>query len=171
MRNQITNGSCWSAVGDSFMSDWIAFDGRVVPLEWGNSIYTVLPLPDDVYRELKAQSAKRVDVELNDCPFNLALTKAPVLDQVFLYTGKKVLAEASIEPGDTVDVRLRKADPDFVAVPDDVLLAIRQSGVIDVWNALSAGRKRSLLHLVLSAKRDQTRKARIEKTVAELRSL
>lgn len=150
------------------MSNWIAFEGRVVAMEWGDSVYTVLPLPDDVSRVLTAQSATRVEVELNDVPFNLTITRAPVIDQAFLYTGKKLLAEASLRPGDPVDVRLRKADPNVVDVPDDVRLVIRQGGVVDAWNATTAGRKRGLLHPVLSAKRAQTRTARISKLVSEL---
>lgn len=150
------------------MSDWISFEARIVPMEWGNGVYTVLPLPDEVYRELKAQSATRVEVELNDYPFNLAITRAPAIDQAFLYTGKKVLAEASLAPGQDIEVRLRKADPNVVDVPEDVRLAIRQSGAIEAWNATSAGKKRALLHPVLSAKRQQTRTTRIAKLIAHL---
>ncbi|MEO0771886.1 MAG: DUF1905 domain-containing protein [Pseudomonadota bacterium] len=113
------------------MDEWITFEGQVVPMEWGKSVYTVLPLPGGVSDALDAQGAKRVDVELNDCPFNMALTKAPVIDQVFVYTGKKVLAEAGIEPGELIDVRMRKADQDAVDVPNDLLLAVRQGGVIE----------------------------------------
>ncbi|MEM6588740.1 MAG: YdeI/OmpD-associated family protein [Pseudomonadota bacterium] len=150
--------------------DWISFEGRVVPMEWGKSVYTVLPLPDDVTDALLAQGAKRVDVEMNDCPFNMALTKAPVIDQVFIYTGKKVLAEAGIEPGELIDVRMRKADNDAVDVPNDLLLAIRQSGVMGAWEALTPGRQRGLVHTVTSAKREETRRGRVAKLIAELKS-
>ena len=150
------------------MSDWIAFEGRVVPMEWGKSVYTVLPLPDEVYQALAAHGAKRVDVELNDCPFNMALTKAPVIDYVFVYTGKTVLAEAGIEPGERIDVRMRMSDPDMVEVPSDVMLALRQAGVSHTWAALTPGKRRGLLHNVTSAKRAETRNARIAKLIAEL---
>ena len=153
------------------MGDWIAFEGHVVPMEWGKSVYTVLPLPDDVYEALAALGAKRVDVELNDCPFNMALTKAPVIEQVFVYTGKTVLAEAGIEPGERIDVRMRMADPDVVEVPADVMLALRQAGVSDRWTALTPGKQRGLLHGITSAKRDETRKARIAKLMDELTRL
>ncbi|MEO1284488.1 MAG: YdeI/OmpD-associated family protein [Pseudomonadota bacterium] len=153
------------------MSDWISFEGRVVPMEWGDSVYTVLPLPDDVYADLLAQGAKRVDVELNDCPFNMSLTKAPVIDQVFVYTGKRVLAEAGIDPGEPIDVRMRKADPNVVDVPNDVMLAIRQAGVTKAWTELTPGKQRGMLHTIQSAKREETRRSRVEKLVAELMGL
>ncbi len=152
------------------MDDWISFEGRIVPMEWGKSTYTVLPIPQEIYQALKEQGAKRVDVELNDSPFNMALTKAPALDHVFVYTGKTVLRDAGIQPGDLIDVRMRKADPDMVDVPSDVQLALRESDVTDLWNALSAGKKRGLLHAVTSAKREATRQARLAKMIAELKA-
>lgn len=153
------------------MSDWISFEGRVVPMEWGDSVFKVLPIPDDVYADLQAQGAKRVDVELNDCPFNMSLTKAPVIDQVFVYTGKRVLAEAGIDPGEPIDVRMRKADPNAVDVPNDVMLAIRQAGVTKAWTGLTPGKQRGMLHTIQSAKREETRRSRVEKLVAELMGL
>ncbi|MEO0783318.1 MAG: YdeI/OmpD-associated family protein, partial [Pseudomonadota bacterium] len=135
------------------------------------SVYTVLPLPDDVYADLQVQGAKRVDVELNDCPFNMSLTKAPVIDQVFVYTGKRVLAEAGIDPGEPIDVRMRKADPNVVDVPNDVMLAIRQAGVTKAWTELTPGKQRGMLHTIQSAKREETRRSRVEKLVAELMGL
>lgn len=152
------------------MAEWIVFEGRIVPMEWGDSVYTVLPLPDDVREQLEVQGAKRVDVELNDHPFNMALTKAPVIDQVFVYTGKRVLQEASVEPGDLIDVRIRMADPDAVHVPEDVALAIRQHEVTAIWMGLSPGKQRGHLHMVTSAKRLETRAARILKLMAALKS-
>lgn len=151
------------------MQDWLSFEGVVVPMEWGDSIYTVLPLPADIVEALKSQGTKRVDVELNDCPFNMALTKAPVIDSVFIYAGKSILAAAEIEPGQVIDVRLRKADENLVEVPDDVSLAIMQAGVSDVWNDPTPGKKRGLLHTVSTAKRAATRAARIEKLIVSLR--
>lgn len=53
-------------------------------MESGRNTYTVLPILDDVARALTDQGARRVEVELNDFPANLALTKAPVMDQVFV---------------------------------------------------------------------------------------
>jgi len=137
-------------------------------MDWGDSVYTVLPIPDEIYAQLLAQKAKRVDIELNDCPFNMALTKAPVIDQVFVYAGKRVLSQAGIEPGDLIDVRVRMSDPNSVDVPSDVSLAILNAGLTAEWDALSAGKKRGLLHTVETAKRAATRAARIEKLMSVL---
>ena len=107
------------------MTDSISFHGRIVPMEWGDSTYTVLPIPDDVFAILSAEGARRVEIELNDHPYNLALTKVPRIASIFVYTGKAVLRETSIEPHQPIDVRIRKADPNEVEAPVDVLLSIR----------------------------------------------
>ena len=44
-------------------------------MEWGDSVFTVLPIPYDVQSELAAQNAKRVEMKINDALLNLALTK------------------------------------------------------------------------------------------------
>ncbi|MEO1638451.1 MAG: YdeI/OmpD-associated family protein [Pseudomonadota bacterium] len=150
------------------MTDYFFFEGRVESMEWGKSVYTVLRLPPDIADALAAQGAKRVEGEIDDHPVNLAPTKAPVIDGVFLWAGKTLLDEIGIEPGETLDVRLRKADDSIVEVDDDVLLALRQAEATDRWNALTPGKRRGLLHGVTTAKRAETRAKRIAKMIAEL---
>ena len=152
------------------MTDYIHFEGRVVPMEWGDSTYTILPLPEDVAEILRAIGAKRVEGEINDLPVNLALTKAPVFDGTFLWAGKTLLDDCGIEPGERIDVRLRKADPNFVETPEDVLLALRQNNASEDWFALTAGKQRGHLHQVNTAKRAETRQKRIAKLIDELKA-
>ena len=149
--------------------DWISFEGSVVPMEWGESVFTVLPIPDEVHAELASQNAKRVEMEINDAPLNVALTKAPVIDQVFVYTGKSVLKSLGIEPGEWLDVRVRKTDPDAVKEPKDVIAALRQCEALELWRKLTPGKKRGYLHQINSAKRPATRQVRIEKLILEMR--
>ncbi|WP_050529624.1 YdeI/OmpD-associated family protein [Pseudaestuariivita atlantica] len=148
------------------MTGYVTFTARIVPMEWGDSTYTVLPLPDDVRAALGP--AKRVEGEINEHPVNLAVTRAPVLDMPFLWTGKSLLDEIGIAPGDEVEVRLRPADPDAVDVPRDVTLALRSAGVTDAWDALTPGKRRGLLHTVKTAKRAETRARRIHALIAQL---
>ncbi len=152
------------------MSDYITFEGRVVPMVWGDSTYTVLPLPDDVTAELTAQGARRVEGEINDHPVNLALTKAPVISQTFVYAGKSLLRDCDVTPGEMIEVRLRKADPNLVETPHDVLLALRAAEVMAHWDALTPGKQRGLLHGVNTAKRAETRAKRLAALITELRT-
>ncbi len=152
------------------MTDYISFEGRVVPMEWGDSTYTVLPLPEDITQTLQAAGAKRVEGEINDHPINLALTKAPVIEGTFLWAGKTLLADCGIEPGEWIEVRLRKADPNIVETPDDLLLALRQNNATDLWNTLTPGKQRGHLHQINTAKRAATRQARIAKLIDDLKA-
>lgn len=149
------------------MTDYHMFEGRIVPIEWGKSVYTVLPLPDEIAAALQAEGAKRVEGEINDHPINLALTKAPVIEQVFLWTGKSLMDQIGIAPGAPLDIRLRKAD-DSVDTPEDVMLALRQADATAIWEALTPGKKRGLLHQVNTAKRAETRAKRITKLIADI---
>ena len=150
------------------MDQWLSFLGRVMPMEWGKNVYTVLPLPEDIAMELERQGTRRVDIELNDHPFNVALTKAPVIPDTFVYAGKSVLREAGISPGEEIEVRLRRADPNLVDVPNDVMLAVRRANVVEAWASLTPGRQRGLLHQIDSAKKQETRARRIAQLVKTL---
>lgn len=150
------------------MSDWITFEATITPVEWGEKTYTVLHLPDDVAACLNAQGARRVEGELSDHPVNLPLAKAPVINGVFLYSGKTFLCDTGLEPGAVFEARLRPADPDAVEVPADVRAAVRSAGRSADWDALTPGRQRGILHHVCAAKGAQTRAKRIAKLVADL---
>lgn len=146
----------------------MTFEGRVEPVQWGRSIYTVLPLPTAIATALDRTGAKRVEGEIADHPVNLAPARAPVIDGPFLWTGKTLLDAAGIAPGDPVEVRLRPADPDHVDLPADVATALAAAGRSADWAALSPGKRRGLLHRVETAKRAETRAKRIAALVAGL---
>ncbi|MEX0312301.1 MAG: YdeI/OmpD-associated family protein [Tateyamaria sp.] len=147
--------------------DWLWFEGVIEPMEWGKNTYTIVRLPDDISAALPPKT-KRVEGEFGDFPINLALTKAPVIDGIYVYTGKTFLRDSGLEVGQPFDARVRPVDPDIVEVPDDVLVALRGAGRSADWAALSAGQQRSRLHLVNTAKRADTRAKRIAKLIADL---
>ncbi|WP_299288505.1 YdeI/OmpD-associated family protein [uncultured Tateyamaria sp.] len=150
------------------MSDgWVYFDGVITPLEWGKNTCTIMRLPDDILDALPA-GTRRIEGEFGDFPVNLALTKAPVLDGTFVYTGKAFLHDSGLEVGIPFEARLRPVDPDLVEVPDDVMAAVRGAGRVAEWAALSPGQQRGKLHLVNTAKRAETRTKRIATLIAEL---
>jgi Bacteriocin-protection, YdeI or OmpD-Associated/Domain of unknown function (DUF1905) len=146
------------------VSDYVTFEGVIQPMVWGKSTYTILPVPADVVTALG--NSRRVEGELNDHPVNLALTRAPVLPDVFLWAGQSLLDRVGIAPGDLVEVRLRPAPDDRVDVPDDVAFALR--GVMAAWEAMTPGKRRGLLYQVETAKTAPTRAKRIAKLVESL---
>lgn len=141
------------------MSGYVTFEATVVPMEWGDAVYTVVPLPADVVAALG--NARRVEGEFNEHPVNLAITRAPVLDTPFLWSGKSLLQRAHLTPGTPFEARLRPADPAHVDMPGDLQNALRSSGKNDAWEALTPGKRRGLVHQVETAKRAETRSKRI----------
>ena len=152
------------------MDDWIEFEGRVETMVWGKATYTVLPLPSHVTDQLLALKAKRVEGEINDHPVNMALSRAPVIEGVFLWAGLSLLDRLGIEPGEHLDIRLRPAPDDQVDTPDDVAHAIRAAGLSAEWEALTPGKRRGLLYQIGTAKTAPTRGKRIAALVDTLRN-
>jgi hypothetical protein len=148
------------------MSGWVTFEGRVEPLAWGRSTYTILRLPEPVVTALG--NSRRVEGEIAEHPVNLALSRAPLLEGVFLWTGQSLLDRIGITPGEPVEVRLRPAPDDRVDLDPDIEAALRSAGVMDQWEALTPGKRRGLLYQIATAKAEKTRLTRIAKLVGSL---
>jgi Bacteriocin-protection, YdeI or OmpD-Associated/Domain of unknown function (DUF1905) len=146
------------------MTAYVTFEGTIAPMVWGTSTYTILRLPSDVVTALGA--TKRVEGEINDHPVNLALTRSPAMQAVFLWAGQSLLTRVGIAPGDRVEVRLRPAPDDRMDLPDDVAYALR--GMMVAWLALTPGKRRGLLYQVDAAKTAVTRAKRIAKLLESL---
>ncbi|MEX3016979.1 YdeI/OmpD-associated family protein [Gymnodinialimonas hymeniacidonis] len=151
------------------MSDYVTFEAQVQPMPWGEAVYTVVPLSEEILAALG--KTKRVEGEFNDHPVNLAIAKAPadVIATPFLWAGKSLLDRIGLEPGEVFEARLRPAADDQVDVPQDVLNALRSSGLSEAWDAWTPGKKRSALYPVETAKRPETRANRISKLLDTLR--
>jgi hypothetical protein len=148
------------------VTGWITFEGRVEPLVWGKSTYTILRVPDAVMTQLG--KTRRVEGEIADHPVNLALTRAPVVEGVFLWTGSSLLDRIGIQPGQPVEIRLRPAPDDRVDLDPDVESALHARGMTAAWEALTPGRRRGLLYQIATAKTDPTRRKRIAALVESL---
>jgi Bacteriocin-protection, YdeI or OmpD-Associated/Domain of unknown function (DUF1905) len=148
------------------ITGWVTFEGRVQPLAWGRSTYTILPLPDAVVTALG--NSRRVEGEIAEHPVNLALARAPVVEGVFLWAGQSLLDRIGITPGEPVEVRLRPAPDDRVDLDSDIEAALRAAGVMERWNSLTPGKRRGLLYQIATAKTEKTRHARIAKLLGSL---
>ncbi len=146
--------------------DWVTFEGRVEPLTWGRATYTILRLPDAVVAALG--KTRRVEGEIADHPVNLALSRAPVVEGVFLWAGSSLLERVGITPGEPVEIRLRPAPDDRVDLDPDLEAALRSAGALATWEALSPGKRRGLLYQIATAKTAPIRAKRIAKLLADL---
>jgi hypothetical protein len=149
------------------MTGWVTFEGRVEPLTWGRSTYTILRLPDDVSAALG--KTRRVEGEIADHPVNLALSRAPGVDGPFLWAGQSLLDRIGIRPGALVELRLRPAPDDRVDLDPDIEAALQAGGVLAAWEALTPGKRRGLLYQIATARTDPTRAKRLRALVESLR--
>lgn len=150
-------------------SDWISFDGQIEIMFWGEKVYTVLKIPGDVLRTIDQFSSKRVDLEIRDFSYNLALTKAPIFDGVFLYFGKDKLTETNLSVGDIAEFRLRASDPNFVEIPAELQETLILNDAEKLWNELSPGMRRTKLQPILKAKQETTKGRRVHALIHSLR--
>ena len=148
------------------MTGWVAFEGRVEPLTWGRATYTILRLPADAVESLGP--TRRVEGEIAEHPVNLALSRAPVVEGVFLWTGQSLLDRIGIQPGEPVEVRLRPAPDDRVDLDPDIEATLRAGGVMAAWDALTPGKRRGLLYQIATARTEPTRLKRIQRLVDDL---
>ncbi len=148
------------------MSEFITFFARIEPMVWGKATYTILRLPPDV--ALALAPAKRVEGEINDHPVNLAPTRAPVVEGVFLWAGQSLLDRIGIAPGEEVEVRLRPAPDNRVDLPDDIAAALLASGALGPWEGLTPGKRRGLLYQIYTARTPATRAKRLAALIETL---
>jgi Bacteriocin-protection, YdeI or OmpD-Associated/Domain of unknown function (DUF1905) len=93
-------------------------------------------------------------VPLGDGTFGLGITKA-------------VRAAAGVEIGDSAHVVVeRDAEERTVEVPNDLLVALRATGLEDRFAALAPTHRREYVNWITTAKRDTTRAARVAKAIA-----
>ena len=150
-------------------SHWVSFDGQIEIMFWGEKVYSVLKIPEDVLRTIDQFSSKRVDLEIRDFSYNLALTKAPIFDGVFLYFGKDKLTETNLSVGDIAEFRLRASDPNFVEISAELQEALMLNDAEKLWNELSPGMRRTKLRPILKAKQDTTKGRHIHALIHSLR--
>ncbi|MFE7846673.1 YdeI/OmpD-associated family protein [Microbacterium sp. NPDC057407] len=143
-------------------------DGFVEPMLWGTSTYAIIRMPTALVAAAQAAGTRRVGGTLDEVEVNLALTRAPVIDDTFVWSGASLLRRMRLEPGDPVRGWLAPVDPDFVLVPSDVAAAFDAAGARDAWEGLPPAKRRQRLVPVESAATAATRARRIDALVSAL---
>lgn len=143
------------------MSHWLTFVGRIEPLLWGEKSHTIVQLPHAVELALAAAGARRVDVETDDHPANLAVIRAPATEGAFLRAGQSLVERLGARPGAPLEVRLRPAPAEQVDTSDDISAALLPAGAPSAWEALTQGKRRGLICRIGTAKRRTRRDKRI----------
>ncbi len=127
-----------------------SFETRLVEYD-DTLVSTVVEIPADIIKKLP-KGRVRVEGKLNELVFNLAIQ--------FKKTGTRYLSisqamrkTAKIEPGDKVKVSFQLVDPDKLELPEEMEAVLAQDDVgAKLWNKLTVGLQRSLVHYINTTK-------------------
>ncbi len=164
-----------------------SFTAPIGIYDFGKYFYTVVYIPNDVTNDLpmKQHPRLRVEAEIDSVPVegtlmpdqlgsaqtkHLVGTLGPEGQRLwYLMTPRKLLKSIGKAIGDDVDVRLRMADQDAVAVPEALAVFLSENGdVAAVWDSLTPGKRRGYAHQIATAKTFPTIKRRLQKLANEL---
>ena len=133
-----------------------------------NGAWTYLAIPFNVQEVFGRKGQVPVHATINGVAFRNSLM--PRAGVHILGVGKDILASASANPGDTVHVELALDDaPRTVAIPADLESALAKSPAHhQAFAALAYSHKKEYVDWIESAKKPETRQARIEKMAGML---
>jgi len=146
------------------------FDGRLVARGPGGA-WTFLPIPFDVQKEFGKKSRVPVSGTINGFAFRNSLM--PEGDGTHsMMVGKELQAGAKAKPGDKVRVSLQVDDTErTVEVPDELKRALKgDAGAKSAFEALPYSSKKEFADWIGTAKKAETKAARVEKALDLLKS-
>lgn len=145
------------------------FETRIERHAVGTYHYTVVYLDASLHDELPLDRHARLRVEADVSGVPVKGAWQPARGRWYLMLPKTPLKTAGLTIGSAVEVAFRVLPQDDVEIPDElVALLAKKARVRRGWEALSAGKQRGLAHLVASAKRPETRAARVAQVEAVL---
>ena len=128
---------------------------------------TGIRVPAEVVDGLNA--GKRVPVTVTINGYSYRTTIAAYTDTYLVPLSAENREGAGVRAGEVVDVDIeRDTAPREVTVPSDLAEALDEGGVRVAFDALSFTRRKEYVVAVEGAKKPETRRARIERAVADL---
>lgn len=146
------------------------FEAPIEAYDYGKYFYRVIWLPPKLvdYLPFEEHPRLRIDGEIAEHGFNAAFI--PERGRWYFIVPKSVLKGVGLDVGDHVEVSFRVADQDAIDMPDELAAALRSDTAAQTeWDDLTTGRKRGIAHYVGSAKREETRRKRVDTVLAGLR--
>jgi Bacteriocin-protection, YdeI or OmpD-Associated/Domain of unknown function (DUF1905) len=136
-------------------------------VELGGKTATGIHVPDEVVSGLDA--GKRVPVTVTINGYSYRTTVVRMGGRFLVPLSAENRSGAGVRAGEVVDVDIEPdTAPREVTLPDDLAEALDAAGVRRVFDALSFTRRKEYVVGVEGAKKPETRRARIERAVAEL---
>jgi hypothetical protein len=127
--------------------------------------YFALPVPEKITRALGTTAAVPVSARVNSStPFLVSLY--PVGGgRHYIRIKAKVWKEVKITEGDRVKVEIMVIDRDKVAIPKDLVTALRAADAEAAFKAISPGKRNYMIRVIDEAAKPETRAKRIQDAV------
>jgi hypothetical protein len=134
----------------------------------GGKTATGIQVPDEVVASLGAGHRPKVRVTIGGYTYRTTVARMSGMFLIPLNAENR--AASRVGAGDMVDVTIEPHDePRDVEGADDLRTAIAREPAAEAWfNQLSYTHRKEWVRWVEEAKREETRRSRIEKTVASL---
>ena len=130
-----------------------------------------IPVPEDIALSFLEAGHKRVLCHINESfALHCAIMRTDQLGY-FITISKRVRKEAKIQAGDELNIVLAIDKSTYQAkMPEELVAALEiEEEAAAIFHSLSPGRQRTILHLVSSAKRTDTRIRRALKIMENLK--
>lgn len=135
----------------------------------GTYNYTVVYLEPELHASLPLKETPRLRIEADVSGVAVKGAWQPSGGRWYLMLPKGPIKKAGIAVGSVVEVAFKVLAQDDVDVPPELAAALQaRPEARKAWAALSAGKQRGLAYMVASAKRPETRQARLEQVTAVL---
>ncbi len=144
------------------------FRARIEPVEGGGHYVLV---PDDIAAKVELEHGTRVRGTVAGTAYRSSLMKSA--GRYHLGVHKATLAAAGVEAGDTVAIEIERDDEPLPedTVPPALARALRKDALARrVWQSLAPSHRREHVRAINEAKREETRQARIDRTLQMLRT-
>ncbi|MGI8428667.1 MAG: YdeI/OmpD-associated family protein [Solirubrobacteraceae bacterium] len=139
-------------------------------VELGGKTATGLPVPDEIVTELG--SGKRPAVRITVGGHTYRTTVASMGGRFIVPLSAENRAAAGVAAGDKVEVEIQlDAEPREVAVPADLAQVLAEDGTArEFFDGLAYTHRKEWARWIEEAKKPETRRERIAKTVSALRA-
>jgi len=145
------------------------FETRIARHMVGTYHYTVVYLDEALHEQLPLNEHARLRIEADVSGVPVKGAWQPARGRWYLMLPKSPLKEAGLKIGSSVEVSFRVVPQDEVDIPDELATLLQKAvRVRRAWDALTAGKQRMLAYMVMSAKRAETRAARLSTVEAVL---
>jgi hypothetical protein len=130
--------------------------------------WTKFDIPFNVEKEFGQKGYVKVKGTIDKQPFN-NIKLMPIGDGTYCMAVKEELRKTIDKGNGEVVTIVMELDKDELSIPDDLSLALSNNKKAqEFFNSLSESNKNYYVNWVTTAKKDETRQSRIEKTIKRL---